>query len=235
MSKAKFQLAHSNAFAPRAKAISEPALVEARLQKLSPDLSTELLHNAVLSGLGARNDTTNASAVTAAGVQQWLKTVEALRTQLSAMNWRIHNERNCPLISAPDRSVSIVVMTGNRETGKLGAEDPTNQTEKGAVVERFVQGNRQLELFNQDSLKLAKARQKETQVWVFLYHYDQTSNEVRFELAYPTGFGKKKIEEWGERLILGSIPNQPADFVVQGDDAPNAPATVDVEPKTGTY
>ncbi|REE87250.1 hypothetical protein [Cupriavidus plantarum] len=233
MSKARFQLVHPN-FAPRAKAISEPTLVEARLQQLSPDLSTELLYNAVLTGLGSRNDTTLASAVTAAGVQQWLKTVEALRTQLSAMGWHIHNERNCPLISTPDRSVSIVVMTGNRETGKLGAEDPTNQTEKGAVLERFVHRNRQLELFNQDSLKLAKTRQKETQVWVFLYHHDQTVNEVRFELAYPTGFSKKKIEEWGERLILGSIPNQPDDFDVPGE-RPNAPPTVDVEPKTGTF
>ncbi|MGD7320177.1 hypothetical protein, partial [Ralstonia pseudosolanacearum] len=204
MPKSKFELVHSNAFAQRAKTVTEPALVEARLQELSPDLAIKLLYNAVLSGLGARNDTTLASAITAAGVQQWLKTVEELRTQLSEKQWRIHNEKNCPFISSPDHSVSIVVMTGNNETGKQGFEDPTNQAEKGVVVEGFVQSNRQLELFNQDSFKLAKAKQKETQVWAFLYHYDKVSNEVRFELSYPTGFGKKKIVEWGERLILGS-------------------------------
>ncbi|MCY1261616.1 hypothetical protein D9M68_109520 [compost metagenome] len=230
----KFKLAHSNTFAPRAKTVTEAALVEARLQELSADLATKLLNNAILSGLGARNETTRASAVTAAGVQQWLKTVEELRTQLSEREWRIHNEKNCPFISSPDHSVSIVVMTGNNETGKLGFEDPTNQAEKGVVVEGFVQSNRQLELFNQDSFKLAKAKQKETQVWAFLYHYDKALNEVRFELSYPTGFGKKKIIEWGERLILGSIPNNPADFTVR-KDTPNAPATVEVEPKTGTF
>jgi hypothetical protein len=232
--KSKFELAYSNTVAPRAKAVTEPSLVEVRLQELSGDLVISLLHSAIQSGLEARNDTTRASAVTAAGVQQWLKTVEELRTQLGGKQWRIHNERNCPFISSPDRSVSIVVMTGNSETGKLGFEDPTNQAEKGTVVEGFVQSNGQLELFNQESFKLAKANYKETQVWAFLYHYDKTLNEVRFELSYPTGFDKKKIIKWGERLILGSIPNNPSDFTVR-KDAPNAPATVDVEPKLSTF
>lgn len=234
MPKPKFELAHSNTFALRAKTIVEHELVEVRLQELSPDLAIKLLYNAIQSGLGVRNETTRASATIAAGVQQWLKTVEELRTLLSEKQWHIHNEKNCPFISSPDRSVSIVVMTGNSETGKQGFEDPTNQAEKGVVVEGFVQSNRQLELFNQDSLKLVKAKQKETQVWAFLYHYDKTLNEVRFELSYPTGFNKKKITAWGERLILGCIPNNPADFTIR-KDIPNAPATVEVEPKTGTF
>lgn len=234
MAKPKFKLAYSDAFAPRAKTIVEPPLVDARLQELSPDLAVSLLTNVIQSGLGSRNDTTRASAVTAAGVQQWLKTVEELRTQLSDKQWRIHNEKNCPFISSPDHSVSIVVMTGNSETGKQGFEDPTNQAEKGVVVEGFVHSNRQLELFNQDAFKLVKEKRKETQVWAFLYHYDKALNEVRFELSYPTGFGKKKITEWGERLILGSIPNNPTEFTIR-KDTPNAPATVEVEPKTGTF
>jgi len=238
VSKPKFELAYSNNFAACAKTIVEPQLVEARLQELSPDLAIKPLHDIVQGGLSARSDTTRASAVTAAGVQQWLKTVEELRTLLGEKQWHIHNEKNCPFISSPDRSISIVVMTGNSETGKQGFEDPTNQAEKGVVVEGFVQSNRQLELFNQDAFKLAKekaeAKQKETQVWAFLYHYDKTLKEARFELSYPTGFNKKKITAWGERLILGSIPNNPADFTIR-KDTPNAPATVEVKPKTGTF
>jgi hypothetical protein len=232
--KSEFELVHSNAFAPRAKTVIEPLLVEARLQELSADLVISLLYNAIQSGLGARNETTRASAVTAAGLQQWLKTVEELRFQLSGKQWRIHNERNCPFISSPDCSISIVVMTGNSETGKQGFMDPTNQAEKGAVVEGYIQSNHQLDLFNQNLFKLAKAKQKQSEVWAFLYHYDKTLNEVRFELSYPTGFGKKKITEWGERLILGSIPNNPADFTIRKDN-PNTPATVEVEPKSGTF
>jgi len=230
----KFELIAPDTFARRATIIQDPALVEARLQELHPDLKVILFKDAIRGGLGGRNEVTRASAPTAAGVQQWLKTVEDLRTLLATLQWHIHEQQNCPFISSPDRSISIVVMTGNSETGKNGFEDPTNQAEKGAVAENFIQRNSQLELFNQHSFNLAKDRQKETQVWALLYHYDKVLNEVRFELSLPTGFGKKKITDWGTRLILGNIPNNPSDFTIS-KDVPNAPATVEVEPKTGVF
>lgn len=62
----------------------------------------------------------------------------------------------------------------------------------------------------------------------------QELHSVRYELSLPTGFDNKKITEWGVRLILGSIPNNPAEFTIR-KDAPNAPATVEVEPKIGTF
>lgn len=230
----KFELTAPNAFVRRATIIDDPELVDARLKELHSDLTAILFKDAIRGGLGGRNEVTRASAPTAAGVQQWLKTVEDLRTLLAALQWHIHEQQNCPFISSPDRSISIVVMTGNSETGKNGFEDPTNQAEKGAVAENFVQQNSQLELFNRDSFKLAKDKQQETQVWALLYHYDKVLNEVRYELSLPTGFDNKKITEWGVRLILGSIPNNPAEFTIRKDE-PNAPATVDVEPKTGTF
>ena len=230
----KFELTAPNAFVPRATVVDDPVRVEAWLQELHPDLKSILFKDAIRGGLGGRNAVTRASAPMAAGVQQWLKTVEDLRTFLAALQWQIHKQQNCPLVSSPDRSISIVVMTGNSETGKNGFEEPTNQAEKGVVAKNFVRQNSQLELFNRDSFKLVKEKQKETQVWVLLYHYDKVLNEVRFELSLPTGFDKKKITEWGMRLILGSIPNNPADFTIQ-KDAPNAPATVNVEPKTGSF
>jgi hypothetical protein len=229
----EFKLVHSNAPGLRSKTVVDPTLVEARLRELSSDLSFSLLSEVIRSGLSARNETTRASAVIAAGVLQWLKTVEELRTRLSEKQWNIHEEKNCPFISSPDRLLSFVVMTGNSETGKLGFDEPTNQAEKGVVVEGFVQKN-QLELFNQDSFRLAKEKREETQVWAFLYHYDKKLKEVRFELSYPIGFDKKKITAWGERIIVGSIPNNPADFTIR-KDAPNAPANVEVEPKSGTF
>lgn len=234
MPKSEFELVRLEAPAHCNKIVVDPVQVKARLQTLSLDLSLDMLRDVVEAGLGARNDTTRASAVIAAGVQQWLKTVEGLRIRLSDKQWHIHDQKNCPFISSPDRSISFVVMTGNGETGKQGFEDPTNQAEKGVVVEGFVQTNNQLELFNQDSFRLAREKRAETQVWAFLYHYDKKLNEVRFELSYPTGFNKKKITTWGERIIFGSIPNNPKDFPIR-KDTPNAPATVDVEPKSGTF
>lgn len=230
----KFELTASNAFVRRATIVDDQPLVDAKLKELHPDLKAILFKDAIRGGLEGRNEVTRASAPTAAGVKQWLQTVEDLRTFLAALQWHIHEQQNCPFISSPDRSISIVVMTGNGETGKIGFEDPTNQAEKGTVAENFVQQNSQLELFNQESFKLAKEKRKETKVWALLYHYDKVLNEVRFELSLPTGFNNKKITEWGVRLILGSIPNNPADFTIRKDE-PNAPATVEVQPKTGTF
>lgn len=230
----EFMLTASNARIRRASTVVDPDHVETRLKELHPDLTTSLLRDAILGGLSNRNSTTSASAPTAAGVQQWLKTVEDLRTLLMLLQWQPHQQQNCPFISSPDRSLSIVVMTGNSETGKDGVEDPTNQAEKGAVAEGFAKSNRQLELFNQEAFKLASDHQAATQVWVLLYVYDKALHEVRYELSFPIGFNKKRITEWGERLILGSIPNNPADFNVHKDE-PNSPATVQVEPKSGIF
>lgn len=230
----EFELSAANDATRRATIIDGPAHVEARLRMLHPDLSPALLRNAIMGGLSGRNEVTRASAPTAAGVQQWLNTVEDLRTLLASAQWHIHEQQNCPFISSPDRVISIVVMTGNSETGKNGFEDPTNQAEKGAVAEKYVQKNHQLELFNCGSFNLAKDNQKETQVWALLYHYDKGLNEVRYELSLPTGFGNKKITEWGERIILESIPNNSTDFTIFKDE-PNTPASVEVEPKIGTF
>ena len=229
-----FELTPSDAFSSQGKIVAEPHEVEQRLHDLSPDLTVELLHNAIFGGLGARNDTTRASAVTAPGLKQWLETVEGLRSQLGAKQWRIHNHKNCPFVNSSDNRISVVVMTGDSETGRQGVIDPTNQAEKGIVVEGYVSNNQQLELFNQAAIKLAKSKQNETQVWAFLYHYDKKLNEVRYELSYPMGFNRGKITKWGERIILGRIPNNPTDFIGSGVK-PNTPATVEVEPKTGTF
>lgn len=231
----KFELTPSNPIAQRATVIDDPAQVEARLQELHPDLTLSLFRDVITGGLSSRNEVTEASAPTAAGVLQWLRTVHDLRTVLATFQWNIHQQQNCPFISSPNRAVSIVVMTGNSETGKKGFEDPTNQAEKGTVAEEFIKQNHQLELFNRESFKFAKGGQKENQaVWALLYHYDKKLKEVRFELSLPTGFGKRKITEWGERLILGSIPDSPDDFAIR-QDKPNDPAKVDVNPKTGTF
>jgi hypothetical protein len=217
-----------------APVIDDPVLVRARLQELHPDLHISIFHDAIRGGLSGRNETTRASAPTAPGIQQWLKTVEDLRTLLATMQWHIHEERNCPFISSPEQKISIVVMTGSSETGKNGLTTPTNQAEKGSVAESFSKKNQFELFFNQNAFEFVKENKIETRVWVLLYHYDKMIKEVRFELSLPTGFDNRKITEWGERLILGSIPNNPDDFTIP-KDKPNPPASVEVVPKTGTF
>lgn len=235
----KFELTPSNEQDHQISVISDPESVAQRLKQLSPDLSLALFHEVILGGLGGRNEAdTPASAKIAPGVQQWLKTVDSLRTLLALAGWHIYDQQNSPFISSPDRTISIVTMTGNKETGQTddsSSQRLTNRSPKGAVTESFVQSNSQLELFNLDSLRsLNKADKAGTQVWVLLYHYDQGLQEVRFELALPIGFCKTKITTWGERLILGRIPNNHTNFTIHDYDdgsGPSTPATVQVELK----
>ena len=74
-------------------------------------------------------------------------------------------------------------MIGSGE--KNDPKDLTNQAEKGAVAEGFVQQNNQLKLFNCESLTLAKEKQQD-QVWALLHHYDKELSEVLFELICRT-------------------------------------------------
>lgn len=229
----KFKLTSPGATVGRAAVHIEPMAVELRLAELHPDLSSLVFRDAVIGGLSERNAVTRASAPTAAGLNQWLKTVEDLRTILARLQWKIHEHKNCPFISSPDRSVSIVVMTGNSETGNVEGEDPANQAEKGAVVENYVENNvRQLELFSRAALSLVKSNKKETQVWVLLYYYDKALKQIRFELSLPTGFSKRKITAWDERLVFPAVSNDPSTFAIRKEE-PIAPVVFDVVPKKG--
>lgn len=89
----------------------------------------------------------------------------------------------------------IAVMTGDVETGKqLG--HPSNQAEKGAVLDLAIQG----ELF---------AAEHGIDLWVFLYHVEIDKNglakEIRAEFSRPAQFENKKIIDWHERIILRTI------------------------------
>ena len=228
---ANFFLTAPDASTRQTTIIDDPVKVEARLRGLHQDLSSVLLYEVIQAGLTSRNETLfPASAPIAPSMQQWLKSTEELRGRLAARKWRIKDDLNCPFIISPDRSIALVPMTGNKYTGKNGIENPKNQAPKGTVTQAYVQGNVQLDLINQDYSEAIQKKQDETQVWVLLYHYDHDLKEVRYELSLPSGYDKKRITNWRERLIFPAIPNDP-DKQTIFESEPTEPVTVNVEPK----
>jgi len=145
----------------------------------------------------------------------------------------MRDERNCPLVISPDRTMAIVVMTGNSDTGKTFG-NPTNQADKGAVLDEAVQRNIQYQLFEASALaKLQKGGG--TQLWVLLYHVEAGSNgakEIRTELSLPSEFQRKRIANWSERIILRPMSTEPSTPVIA--PIPTIPFDVPVERKTGT-
>lgn len=214
-------LTHSPSPQP-ARIVVHPADVDARLQELDPALTQELMLEANQRGFEARLEATLAHAPTAAGTLHWHAFVPALRLALKVQDWIIKDHKNCPLIISADRSMAIVVMTGNSETGKEFG-NPTNQADKGAVLYEAVQKNI---LQNGDG---------GTQLWVLLYHVDagvKDAREIRSELSLPSSFHKKKIIRWAERIILRSIPTDPSTRITPS--LPIEPIEVVVERKTGS-
>ena len=226
-------LTHSNAPQPT-RIISDPAEVDVRLHSLSPALLQELLLEANQRGYEARLEATLAHAPTAAGTYHWHAFVAALRLALRIQDWSIKDHKNCPLIISPDKSLAIVVMTGNIETGKEFG-NPSNQADKGAVLDEAVQRNVQYQLFENRALSKLKKGEGGTQLWVLLYHVENGSKgvkEIRTELSLPSDFQRKKIVGWAERIILRPISTEPTTSVIA--PLPVAPFDVVVQRKTGT-
>lgn len=226
-------LTHSySPLAPRI--VTQPADVEVRLRALDPALSQGMLLEANQRGYEARLDTTPAHAPTAAGTLHWHAFVPALRLSLKARGWSIKDHKNCPLIISADKSIAIVVMTGNIETGKEFG-NPTNQADKGAVLDEAVQRNHQYQLFENDAISKLQKGEDGTQLWVLLYHVEAGAKgvkEIRTELSLPSSFQKKKIVGWAERIILRSISTDKTSDIAPA--IPVVPIEVIVERKSGT-
>lgn len=212
---------------PSPRVLTDIDEVITRLHELSPDLELEAMTEINQSGYRARLEATPLHAVTAAGTYQWHAVVAQMRTHYVGKDWTALDPQNCPMIVSPDRSIAIIAMTGNSDTGKPHGS-PTNQADKGSAVENRVELNKQYALFKQQTINGKQA----TQMWVLLYHYDAAMREVRFELSLPSDFHKKKIIAWDERIILGTISANPIDKIEQ--PKPIKPIDVFVEPKTGT-
>ena len=216
--------------------ISEPALVASRLSELNASLNEELLREVSEHGYRARIEATELHPTTAAGSFHWHAAVYAIRSMLVEQGWKPEDSRNCPFIVSPDRTIAIVVMTGDSDTGCIEGY-PTNQAEKGAVLKQAVANNqRQMKLFNTGLVSAELANSKEaTQLWVLLYHVTVGSNgkaEIRAELSLPSQFEQKKIIGWRERIILASI--LPDGEALVQNDAPTGPIDVPIERRTGT-
>jgi hypothetical protein len=226
-------LTHSPSPQP-ARIVVHPADVDARLQELDPALTQGLMLEANQRGFEARLEATLAHAPTAAGTLHWHAFVPALRLALKVQDWIIKDHKNCPLIISADRSMAIVVMTGNSETGKEFG-NPTNQADKGAVLDEAVQKNVQYQLFENAALNRIRKGEGGTQLWVLLYHVDaagKDAREIRSELSLPSSFHKKKIIGWAERIILRSIPTDSSTRIAPS--LPSEPIEVVVERKTGS-
>lgn len=226
-------LAHTEP-APRARVITDVHEVASRLLELDKSLSEQLLLESNLRGFEARLEATPAHAPTAAGTYHWHAFVFAIRLALKEQGWTMKNHLNCPFVISPDKTISILVMTGDGETGNEFG-NPKNQADKGRVLSDAIDINQNYDLFESAAISHMERGASGTQLWVLLYHVERDNNgipkEIRTELSLPSRFEKKRIVGWAERIVLRHLdigtepaierplPVEPIDFPVERRNA----------------
>lgn len=190
-------------------------------------LSGEILREALLAGETGAGNTSRFHPVGAAGSIRWIDTVGQLRQQLcNEHGWKIADPKNSPRIVNPDKTMAVMVMAGDANTGNPGAVHPGTARKRGPATDDAVNAN-QLALFDfpHDSVPPVTA---DIPTWVLLYFRSDDPSEIRAELSFPTVMVNGEISWWRKRIVLESIP---IEAMIQPQDAGGEDVTFDVGPR----
>ncbi|TKB53076.1 hypothetical protein [Ferrimonas aestuarii] len=169
----------------------------------------------------------------AGGSRASFEAVRTLREALLSManGWKILNKHGQCLTINPERGLSILVTSGDKDTGLVDGQ-PKTKNGKGAETKLQVSANRQMsfDLFGEPANQSEEECIDKQQTWVLLYYFDFVKKEVRFELSLPVAFqdsgkqGKVKISDWKDRIYFKPIPlddaarvNSPSEFNEEPD------------------
>lgn len=169
--------------------------------------------DAIQSGIYQYKSVNKFHPVTAGGSRAWEEIVSAFREMVVDQNngWKATQKDGMPLLVNSSEQLTIVITSGDENTGLDGDIQPRTRNQKGQATQSFVESNYPLfeDVVNIDPFP-DTADSHET--WVFLYHIDKSKSEVRFELALPTetalsgAKGRVKISSWSHRNLFEPVP-----------------------------
>lgn len=206
--------------------IAQPSVIlptdaPAALEELG--LTVEILKRAVSAGETGAANVNRFYPVGAAGSVRWMDTVGQLREELEFdHSWKSANPKNSPRIVNPDRTMAIMVVSGDEDTGNAAAVHPGTARRRGSATDDAVNSN-QLSLFDVPADMVPVAADIPT--WVLLYFRSEDPSEIRLELSFPVAIFDGEITLWQKRIILESIP---IDVAVQPRDAGGEDVNFDV-------
>lgn len=182
--------------------------VQSRLQSLGLNQAT--LNDIVRRGQYAHAACTANDPPLYPGFTAWAQMVRASREYLLPKGWSRSNENNYCLVIDPSGEVAIAIATGDEGTGQAHAS-PTTKSSKGPrTVDVVVANQQQLEL-PLDCPPIPKQvieHEEPRMTWILLVH--RGDKGVRSELSLPLSIDDDGyINAWRERIMLGSLPNDP--------------------------
>ena len=179
------------------------------------DLRPELLRECGMKALAAYNQTTLHDAASAGGQYAYLAAVRSVRDGLCPIGWEPHVRHNLEMTVNPETNISILVSSGNKDTGKKNGS-PKTKNPKGNQTKKIVS-------FNYRQLRLPTKGYKVknisiSNIWLLLYHIDIKMSQMRLELSLPVEMDLEEVHVtgWHKRIIIPHI-----DF----DHAPIPPFT----------
>lgn len=165
------------------------------------------LSRPVEQGMRAFSECTPNDAPLFPGFSAWAMAVRGLREQLLP-KWSRSNEGGYPLVISPEGKLAIAVATGNEDTGNPNA-NPTTKSPKGPRTQSAVEVNQYVQNSLFEDFEIPDTPHSDRVTWILLQYYDQAKKEVRFELSLPNSYSGK-VDGWSERIILGTLPFDPA-------------------------
>jgi hypothetical protein len=201
-----------------------PTEAAAALEEIG--LSVEILHRALLAGETGAGNVGKFHPVGAAGSVRWFDIVGQLRQELNTQHkWKLGNPKNSPRIVHPDRTMAIMIVQGDEDTGNPANIHPGTARKRGAATDDAVSSN-QLSLFDVPDEVVPVTPDVPT--WVLLYFRSEDPSEIRAELSFPVAIDDGEITLWQKRIVIESIP---IDVAVQPQDAGGEDVNFDVRPR----
>lgn len=146
-----------------------------------------------------------------AGTMAYGKIVRYLRDEYVPKGWTADCLNNFELTVNQTGDLGIVVWGGTMETGTVTGV-PTNRNPKGASSRRMAAANQasfaDMSAFPRFGAGILDGKT----CWVLLHYLDRKKDEIRAELSYALDYSEGHVRNWGPRIILDSIPVEPAPF-----------------------
>ncbi len=186
-------------------------------ESTSPNLNStlgikpEVFRDAMQSGLSLFKSVNKFHPVTAGGSRAWEEIVATFRSSVieECDGWHSEQQNGMPILINPEREITIVMTSGDANTGLLDTVSPKTRNAKGHVTQSYVGQN--YDLFDDAPNQLTNISADTHQTWVLLYTLDKIKSEVRYELSLPTSTsisgskGKIKICDWKTRVVFPAI------------------------------
>ncbi len=183
---------------------ADPIETPQRLTRLG--LTEGVIRLAIEKGQAASASCTKNHPSLQRGIMAWGEPICSLRESLIPEGWKRYDEGNQPFVVNADDTVAITVATGDENTGYKD-QSPTTKSSKGPQTQIVVTNNALATSLFGD---IRSDRQKKIgtrQTWILLFYRDEDKSETRCELSLPSNITEQGwIDEWSERIILGTIP-----------------------------